>query len=270
MTVSAKDYYLQGDLTAAISRACDEIREEPNSALKRVFLAELLCFSGDLERADKQLNTLVVLDPQTAITVGIWRRLIRAAQVRCDVYESGSIPEVIDKPTTRIKNALELLLATRDQRSDRIDSILSAIEAVATPQGFNINGQAVSDWRDLDDIHCGILEVMGGNGKYFWIDFEQIVELEFSAPERPLDLLWRKAQLRLTSGTDGEVFIPTTYPSLANDDDQIRLGRKTQWPEVNGVFRGQGLRTWLVGEQDLSIMEIESAIFVDSPIAVDA
>jgi len=270
MTLSAKDCYLEGDLTAAIDTIADEIRDEPGNANKRAFLVELLCFNGDFERADKQLNTLVTLDTQLALTVGTWRQLIRAAQTRCDVYDSGAIPEVIETPTPRIQNSLALLLALRENRTNDYVALIAKIDTETTSDGYNINGQIVNDLRDLDDVNAGVLEVLASNGKYFWVDFSQVIELHFSPPERPLDLLWRKASLTLINGTEGEVFIPTIYHGTNSDDDAAKLARKTDWLEHEGVVRGQGLRTWLVGDHDLSIMDISSFVNVPPAIAVTA
>jgi len=270
MTLSAKDCYLEGRLTAAIAAIAEEIRSEPNNANKRAFLVELLCFNGDFERADKQLNTLVTLDPNVALTVGTWRQLIRAAQARCDVYDSGAIPEVIERPTPRIQNSLALLLAQRENRTNDCAELIAKIEAETTSEGCHINGQLVGDLRDLDDVNAGVLEVLASNGKYFWVDFSQVIELHFSPPERPLDLLWRKASLTLTNGTEGEVFIPAVYHGIKNDDDATKLGRKTHWLEHESVVRGQGLRTWLVGDDDLSIMDITSLANVQPSMTVTA
>jgi RNA polymerase sigma factor for flagellar operon FliA len=50
-----------------------------------------------------------------------------------------------------------------------------------------------------------------------------------------------------------------TYPlTPAGGDDQLRLGRGTDWqgPE-SGPVRGVGLRTFLAGEQDKTILELQ-------------
>ncbi|VAW45393.1 Protein of avirulence locus ImpE [hydrothermal vent metagenome] len=264
MTLSAKDCYLEGNLTAAISAISEEISNEPNNANKRAFLVELLCFNGDFDRADKQLNALVILDPSVALSVGTWRQLIRAAQTRYDVYESGAIPEVIEAPTPRIQDSLALLLALRENRTDDCAKLISKIDSKPNHE-YSINNQLVNGLRDLDDINAGIFEVMASNGKYFWVDFSQVIELHFSPPERPLDLLWRKATISLINGTEGEVFIPSIYHGSKNDD-AMKLGKKTDWVEHNSVINGQGLRTWLVGDEDLSIMDITSIINIQPAV----
>ncbi|NOY73162.1 MAG: hypothetical protein GXP14_12470 [Gammaproteobacteria bacterium] len=257
MTLTATEHYLAGDLSAAISTVENEIRDQPSNTAKRVFLAELLCFNDDFDRADKQLNTVLAMDAKTALTVGVWRQLIRAAQTRHDVYEVGATPGVIENPTPRIENALALLLALRENKTEDYAELVAKIDRDASAAKFQINDKAVSDWRDLDDINAGILEVLASNGKYFWVDFSQIVKMQLCPPERPLDLLWRKTNITLTNGTEGEVFIPSVYPGI-KEDDAIKLARKTDWIDQGGIVRGQGLRTWLVGEEACSIVEINT------------
>lgn len=259
--MNAADLYLEGKLSAAIDAIAEEIRDEPNSASKRAFLVELLCFAGEFERADKQLNTMVSLDAKAALTASTWRQLVRAAQTRRDVFENNCVPELIDAPTPGIQRALSLLVALQEKNTDEIKKLSGSIDGESKTENKNtllINQQTVVDWRDLDDLHAGVLEVLASNGKYFWVDFSQVVEINFSAPERPIDLLWRKATIMLTSGTEGEVFIPAIYPSQSDDDEGTKLGRKTEWQDESGLIRGRGLRTWLVGDEAQTIMEIES------------
>ncbi|MEI7815483.1 MAG: type VI secretion system accessory protein TagJ, partial [Coriobacteriia bacterium] len=72
--------------------------------------------------------------------------------------------------------------------------------------------------------------VLTSTGKYYWIPLEAVELAEFRPPERPRDLLWRPTHMVVTDGPDGEVFLPTIYPlTFANGDDQLRLGRGTDW-----------------------------------------
>lgn len=265
---TAKEYYLEGNLTKAVEQITEEVKNAPSSAAKRAFLVELLCFNGEWERADKQLNALLSLDEKSALTVGTWRQLIRAAQARDDVYNDGAIPEVIELPTERIELALKLQLAERENDQKQCDKLLNAINSLETKNEYSINNTVVSDWRDLDDLNSGILELLGTNGKYFWVDFDQVESIEFDEPTRPLDLLWRKAAIALKSGTAGEVFVPAIYPSQKTEDDLLKLGRKTDWIEKGSLVKGEGLRTWLVGDDAVSLMDIKNIELVTAVEAI--
>src|SRR5690625_2985708 len=234
---TAQTYYRNGDLHAALGAIAEELRRTPQDAAKRAFFIELLCLRGDFEKAERQLQTLLSLAPDTLITVGTWRQLIHAAQARRDVFEQGRVPDFIGGPSERLSQHLELLVALRDGNPIRAAELVERLEAQRTPQPMRVNDRMVADLRDPDDLCAGILEVLATNGKYFWVEFGQIVELAFEPPERPLDLLWRKARIVLNTGSEGEVFIPAIYPT-AGDDAAAWLGRHTDWRGEDGVVRG--------------------------------
>ncbi len=77
------------------------------------------------------------------------------------------------------------------------------------------------------------------------------------------DLLWRCAHLIVRGGPDGEVFLSVLYPGAASEvNDQIRLGRSTDWRGGDGVpVRGVGQRTFLVGEDARPILELQTVTF---------
>jgi len=266
MTTST-EYYKKGMLSEAISELGRELSEKPNDAVKRAFLAELLCISGDLERADAQLDVLVTLEPEKALTIGTWRQLIRAAKTRKEVYNNGRMPDVVDEPTDRIQGLLSMHLSLRESDDKAVSQQTIELENNREACIATVNGKIVDDLRDLDDLCAGVLEVMATNGLYYWVDFAQISSLEFEAPQRPLDLLWRKASIVLHKGTEGEVFIPTIYATPTDDSDAL-LGRKTDWLEEGGLVRGVGLRNLLAGDEVLPILDIESIEFTISSVAM--
>lgn len=257
---TVNDYYQQGNLTQAIRELSKELAVKPSDAAKRAFLVELLCIKGDLERADDQLDILASLEPDKVLTTGTWRQLIRAAQMRKEVYEKGRTPDVVDDPTSRIKSLLNIQIGLRENDIESVEGQTKDLENGRESCSAIVNGTMVDDVRDLDDTCAGVLEVMATNGQYFWVDFSQISTLEFEPPKRPLDILWRKASIVLHKGTEGEVFIPSIY-ATPTDDEEALLGRKTEWIEDGGLVRGIGQRNLLVGDQSVPIMEIESIEF---------
>ena len=62
MTLTAKDHFEAGDLPAAIDALNAEVKRHPTDTDKRGFLAEMLCFDGNLERADLMLDAIAKQD----------------------------------------------------------------------------------------------------------------------------------------------------------------------------------------------------------------
>ena len=116
-----------------------------------------------------------------------------------------------------------------------------------------------ADWRDTDDLWSGSFEILTSTGKYFWIPTERVVSLEFHAPSRPRDLLWRRCTMTVRDGPDGDVYMPAIYetdPSLSDRPlrDTLRLGRETEWTQAMPV-RGLGQRLFLAGDEAVAIHE---------------
>ncbi len=253
----AMDHYRQGNLRQAAAAVANELRRQPGNAGKRAFYAELLCLLGEFEKADSQLATLQTLAPDALVTVGTWRQLLQAAQARVDVHAAGRTPELLGEADNRTRVRLDMLIAIREQDWPGAARQALLLEESRPIRPLWVNGKAVDDLRDLDDVDAGLLEVLASNGKYFWVCTTQVESLALHRPERPLDLLWRKAELTLLDGTHGQVFIPMIY-ATPTDNEQALLGRATQWQDRAGLVRGIGLRTWLIGDEAMPLSRIDN------------
>jgi len=248
----------KGQLLLAVKSAAELVQQKPSDEHARVLYVELLCVNGEFEKADQQLTTLMSLNPDLGFAMATWRQLVHAAQIRQDVFELKAKPELIEPATPSITHALDLLLAMSENDTPKIEQCLESINQQAALNQYSINQNPPEAIRDLDDTMANIFEVLGTNGKYFWIDFSQVVELEVFKPERILEVLWRKANIVLTNGTEGEVYLPANYP--IKGDELASLGRETQWHEVGSAYCGIGLRSWLVGDNEVSINADEGLV----------
>ena len=246
-----------GRLNEAISTLSAELRARPTDLNRRGLLVELLCFDGQLERADKQLELMGVQDASSAVGVALFRQLVRAAQARQDFYAQGRPPELLEAPSPVLQRHLEASICLRQGDLAEANRLLREAEAARRPLAGRCDGQSFADFRDLDDLMAPIMEVLTSTGKYFWVPLERIARLELRPPKRPRDLLWRPALAEVISGPEGEVFIPVIYATVDATDEAARLGRVTQWhgPE-DGPTRGTGQKTFLVGEDSRALLEI--------------
>ena len=128
----------------------------------------------------------------------------------------------------------------------------------ARPHASGKHGDAAfDDLRDADDLLAGSFEVLTTTGKYFWIPTERVQTLEFHAPKRPRDLLWRRASMSVADGPDGEVYLPAIYVADDPLTEALRLGRETDWRETEGgPVRGVGQRLLIVGEDAVPMMDL--------------
>lgn len=261
--MNASDAYQQGNLSQAIELALAEVKSRPSDAPARLFLAELCCFAGDYERAEKQLDVITQQTTEAALLISLFRQLLRGETARQQVLAEGRPPEIVTPLTPAHQLQLEVLTAYRLGHAGDAAEKLAALEGVAPVARGECNGEPFEGIRDLDDRTACALEVITSNGKYYWVGWESLEYLEFQPPQRPLDLLFRRTQISVRGGPEGEVFLPTRYISpRADQSDALKLGRATEWLGNEGeVMAGQGLKTWLVGDRDLTILELESLQF---------
>lgn len=253
-----------GDLAGAIDAAVQLVKKYPTDVGRRGFLCELLCFAGQWERADNQLELIVRQDAESMMGAGLIRQLIRAETARQQCFQEGRLPEFLGEVTPLLRRHLEASIAVRDGDLPLAARLLTEAEQQRVPLHGTCNGQAFDDWRDLDDLCAPLFEILTTTGKYYWVPFELIQSIEFRAPRQARDLLWRSAHIVPTQGPEGEVFLPALYPNTAAaSSDRLKLGHMTQWlDEAGGPTRGVGQRMFLVGSEDKSILELQRVDFV--------
>src|SRR5271170_5210667 len=208
---TAATLFRAGKLDDAIAAAQVVVRKAPTDLNARVLLAELLVFSGNLERADVVLDAASAIDPSTALVVAEFRQLIRADMARRQLFRDGRVPEFLSDPTDTQRLQLAALVALRAGDLAEAAKQAEAAEAVRPRTPGHHGDAAFDDWRDADDLLAGSFEVLTTTGKYFWIPTERVVTLEFHAPKRPRDLLWRRVSMSVDQGPDGEVYLPVVY-----------------------------------------------------------
>jgi type VI secretion system protein ImpE len=266
MALTAAELFKAGDLNGAVTAGLDAVKKNPSDANARVLLCELLCFSGDLEKIDKQLDALGTLQPEKMIPLGLFRQLLRAEEGRRQFHADGRIPEFLTKPNDLLQQYLQSSILIRENKLAEAAEALNKAEETRPRVSGTCNGKPFNDFRDLDDLLGPCLEVLTSTGKYYWVPFESIELLEFEPPATVRDLYFRPTHLIVRDGPDGQVFVPALYNGAhTHTDGNIRLGRVTDWVGGEGSpVRGHGLRELLVGDDPMTILELKSLSF-DGP-----
>jgi type VI secretion system protein ImpE len=261
--MTAHELFQAGKLTDAVKAALDGVKNAPADRMKRFLLAEILAFSGDLERADKHLDAIASPENQDLLAVLQFRQLLRAEGIRQQVFAEGRSPGFLNTPGDGEKSRLEALLALRKGNAAEAFTMIIAADDARPKVPGTCDGTPFEDIRDLDDVVGPFLEVITAKGTYYWVPFSHIKTVEFHKPERPRDVLWRKAKLVAKDGLDGDVFVPTLYVNTAKEaDDELRVGRATEWRGNDGEpTRGIGHRQLLIGEEAKPLLTISKLTF---------
>ncbi|MGL4552064.1 MAG: type VI secretion system accessory protein TagJ [Gemmataceae bacterium] len=260
MSNTALDLYYAGKLKEAAAAATDQVRKAPTDNNARTFLAELLMFSGELDRADRQLEALSTQDPQAAVHVAMLRQLLRADQARQKFFTDGAVPDFLELPGERIQLVLKASIALREKDHAAAATLLRSADELFPKLKGTCDGQPFEGLRDLDDLTATFFEALAPNGKYYWIPMENVVSLTFQPHQRARDLLWRRARMVLKSDLDTEVLLPAVYAgSHLEADQRFALGQMTDWRTAaeGAPVRGVGQRTLLIGDADRPFVELK-------------
>ncbi len=264
---TAGTLFRAGKLAAAVEAAGAAVRKAPGDLGARVLLAELLLFTGNLERADVILDAAGQADPEAMMVVAEFRQLLRADIARRQLRRDGRVPEFLDGATENMRLVLAALVAQRGGDAAEAARLAAEAEAARPHVSGHAGDAAFDDFRDADDLCAGFFEVLTSTGKYFWIPTERVESIEFHPPKRARDLMWRRASMSVRNGPDGDVYLPAIYGTEDADlSDVLKLGRETDW-KGEALVRGVGQRLFLVGEEAISVMDLTTVEFADVPAA---
>ena len=260
---TAIELFQSGKLSAALAVATEAVRNQPSDIVARSQLSELLCFTGDLERADKQLDAAMQIDTEAAVGVSLLRHLIRSEKSRREVFSEGRVPEFLQQPTDAQQSRLKAVLNLRDGNlPNAAELVATALESESQVSGDS-DGRPFEGMTDLDDLLGPTIEIYTATGKYYWLSVEQVISIDFSPIEHLSDMLWRAAQIETVGEVSGRIHIPALYHnSYESDDDRIRIGQATDWIQRHeSLTSGIGQREWLLGDDVATITSLKSVSF---------
>jgi type VI secretion system protein ImpE len=231
--MGVQELFKAGKLNEAIEALGVEVRNNPTDARRRTFLFELLCFKGDYDRAEKHLNLLADASPDARVGAILYFSALHAERTRQDLFAKKDYP---------------------------------VSPASETPRPGTLNGEPFEVLEDADPRIGARLEIFAA-GAYLWIPFEHIESIEIEPPKRLRDLLWAPALVRtgpkFKDKELGEVLLPVLAPfSWRHPDDNVKLGRATEWAELDGLIVPAGQRVFSVDDdEDVPLLEIRKIEF---------
>lgn len=234
--MNAQQLYQDGRLQEAIQALGSNLRQDPTLLRERTFLFELLCFAGEFDRAEKQLDLIAQSSREAEMGALLYRSALHAERVRQEMF-----------------------------LADRAGSGAPAPEQISG----TLNGEPFSSISDADPRIGARLEVYAA-GQYTWIPFAQIASVTAPLPQRLRDLLWIPAVVRpgesQTSAELGEVLVPALTPlAWRSSDEDVRLGRVTDWEELpGGTVVPVGQKLLRVDGELIPVLEIRELVISPS------
>lgn len=260
--MTAKELLEANHLSAAITALTQDVKKQPTDSHLRTFLFELLCFAGEYERAERQLDVIGHQNETAGIGVEVYRQLLKADKARQRWFADGLKPTFLLEAPSWIPHQLEAGNRLRAQQTEEAKALLQHVANSSSKLQGNVNGKPFTAFRDSDDRIGPVLEVFLRES-YVWLPWEQIKKLSIPQPKQLRDLLWTPATLEAGDGASGDVYLPVLYVgSHSEEDDQLRLGKMTDWRGLgDGLAGGAGQKTFLVDDGEMSILEIREIEF---------
>jgi type VI secretion system protein ImpE len=227
-------HFHAGRLSEAIAELGLELRKQPSSLRLRTFLFELLCFAGEFDRAEKQLDVLAEQNAEAQLGAALYKNLLRAHRQREEAFAGG--------------------VETADEEQSTIS--------------VRLNGKPYESCADEDPRIGPSLEVYS-SGAYTRIPYREIEQVEIAAPAALRDLLLIPAKVSVKDGFRSaengiHVHLPTLAPSSwRHKDDAVKLGRMSV-VEANGSggFVPYGAKLLICDDEEIPLLDVREVAFV--------
>jgi type VI secretion system protein ImpE len=265
---AAEQSLKEGDALRALKLLTEQVRSAPQDAKLRVFLFQLLCVTGQWDRALNQLNVALELDIEMLPMVQTYREAIACETLRLQVFKGQKVPMLFGQPETWTALFIEALLREGRGEPDAARQLREqALEQAPTTSG-QIDGQAFEWIADADTRLGPMLEAVI-NGKYYWLPWNRLAKVDIDPPEDLRDAVWMPAHFEFTNGGDVVGLLPTRYPdTVLATGDLLALSRSTEWHETTpGLFIGLGQRLFTTDVADFALMDVRQVVLNEQPAA---
>jgi type VI secretion system protein ImpE len=226
--MNAAELYKAGHLDQAIESLGIGLRDNPADARGRTFLFELLCFAGNFDRAEKQLDVLAREGHEAEAGALLYKGALHAERIRQQMFEMGGLPPSTSEPA---------------------------------PVSGTLNGTPFESLEDADPRIGARLELFVA-GQYTWLPLEHVASVTMQPPRRLRDLLWAPVVVRPSKRMEslelGEVLMPVLTPGAwRHQDEQVRLGRVTGVEDLaDGRAVPVGQKLWLIDDAETPVLEL--------------
>ena len=255
-----------GRLEDSLTALQAEIRNKPEDNRLRIFLFQLDCVLGQLEKAVTQLEVISNLTAETMLLAQIFRPVIACELLRREVFAGKRTPIIFGEPMEWMGSLIQASeLVARREFSAAAESRGKAFEAAPASAG-KINGEPFEWIADADSRLGPVIEVIMG-GKYYWVPFCRIQKIETEKPSDMRDLVWLPTRFTWTNGGSAPGHIPTRYPGTeASEDGPLRLARRTEWHQHPGeTYLGLGQRLLATDANEYPLLGCRSIELIPVP-----
>jgi len=263
--MEAKELLQNGQLNQALTALENEVRADPTNAKLRVFLFQLLSVLGDWERALTQLNVAAELDSMNLLMAQVCRVALNCEALRAEIFAGKRSPLVFGEPAEWIGLLVQANQMISEEKYEASKKLRERAFDAATAVAGSIDGQRFEWISDADSRLGPILEAII-DGKYYWVPFTALHQIQIDPPADLRDVVWLPAHFTWINGGQTTGLIPTRYPnSETSKDSAILLARKTEWIEQPGdLYLGLGQRMLATNKDEFPLLQIQQIVLDQS------
>lgn len=252
----------EGDLDGALLQLKEKVRKDPANVKERIFLFQLLAIAGQWERSLTQLNVVGELDDAVLPMIQTYREALNCEMLREEVFKGEYSPLVFGEPEQWIAELLEALKLTGKEKYRQSQELREKAFEKAPATSGRIDEQPFEWIADADSRMGPILEAVI-NGRYYWVPFCKIYEMQVEKPVDLRDSVWMPVNFTWANGGQSVGLVPTRYVgSEFSEDPDIRLARKTAWLKCDAeLFIGTGQRMLATDQGEYPFMDVRKISF---------
>lgn len=260
--MSVKELIQTGQLVQARKQLVDLLKKNPADIGSRTALFQVLCFVGDLDKAEKHLDILLAQDQSVQGGVQQYKTLLAAEKLRQATRDGREEVRFLPKESKSAELLKEANRALRNGDKTKAVAAIEGIQAICGRLGGTMNGEPFTGASDVDSFFNGFLEAVVYD-QYVLIPFSSIRELLIEPPLRLSDLFWCTAIITTRDDLTLNAFLPVLYPgSHEQDDGLVNIGQKTLWTlDEDEFLRGSGQHLLTLGDNDYGLLDIRELVF---------
>lgn len=251
-----------GDLEGARAHLVDIIKRAPADQPARLFLFQLLCLTGEWEKAKTHLRALASVSPEAQMLAVNYNMAIDAELARAEVFSGRGQPAVLVADSGWAGDLAAALGASAAGReADAQARREQAFDAAPDTPG-EIDGVRF-DWIADADVRFGPAFEAIIAGRWGLVPFEAVERIESEGPKDLRDLIWLPVELAFRTGVSVNALLPTRYPGTETGSDAaLKLGRGTDWRDAPWGQAGLGQHVWGLSDgSEVDLLSLRRLVF---------
>ncbi len=237
--------YSAGDIEGLHRETAAQVAAAPTDAAVRALFVQVLCMECEWERAARQADALLKLNPASAMFCTTLTGLIAAEKQRESYFAGQSRPDWVGAPPTYAEKLAQATAAFAV--GDAVSGAASCMEILdGLPSiGVTLTDGTHREWLlDGDARLSGVLECIC-DGQYKLVEQALVQSVEIAPPTHPVEVVWPHVRLRFRGGEVLVGRMPGRYPHGGESDGQLLMAKETEWQEfADGLYVGRGQRCW--------------------------